>query len=78
MSGLGQMVAGVAHEINNPVSFIHGNLQYVGNYTRDLTNFLRLYEQHYPTPTDEIQVQAEELDIDFIQEDLEKTLSSMR
>ena len=78
MSGLGQMVAGVAHEINNPVNFIHGNLRHVRNYARDLVDFLQLYEQHYPTPVEEIQTQSEELDIDFIKEDLEKTLSSMQ
>jgi len=78
MSGLGQMVAGIAHEINNPVNFIHGNLRHLGTYTKDLLAFLQLYEKHYPNPSAELQAQAEDLEIDFIKEDLEKTLSSMK
>ena len=78
MSSLGQMVAGVAHEINNPVGFIHGNLRHVENYTRDLLEFLRLYETHYPNPNAAILSAAEDLDIEFVQKDLAKTLSSMR
>ena len=78
MSSLGQMVAGVAHEINNPVNFIHGNVKHLGGYIHDLLEFLQLYEKHYPNPADEIQETAEELELDFIKEDLEKTLSSMK
>ena len=78
MSSLGQLVAGVAHEINNPVSFIHGNLTHVQEYTRNLLNFLQLYQQHYPNPVDEIQIEAEEIDLEFIQEDLPKIVSSMQ
>ena len=78
MSSLGQMVAGVAHEINNPVSFIQGNLEHIEDYSHELIHFLGLYESHYPTPHDEIQAQAAELEIDFIKEDLEKALSSMK
>ncbi|MGB7484547.1 MAG: ATP-binding protein, partial [Phormidesmis sp.] len=78
MSGLGQMVAGIAHEINNPVNFIHGNLRHLGTYTKDLLAFLQLYEKHYPNPAAEIQAQAEDLEIDFLKEDMEKTLSSMK
>ena len=78
MSGLGQMVAGVAHEINNPVNFVHGNLSHVGAYVHDILSHLRLYETMYPDPPAEIQTQAEDLDIDFVQEDLYKTLSSMK
>ena len=77
MSGLGQMVAGIAHEINNPVNFIHGNLRHIEAYTHDLINFLNLYEQTYLEPTVEIEQCREELDIDFIKEDMEKMLSSM-
>ena len=78
MSSLGQMVAGLAHEINNPVNFIHGNLTYIDTYTQNLLAFLTLYEAHYPGPHKEIQAQAEDLDLDFIKEDLGKTLSSMK
>ena len=77
MSGLGQMVAGIAHEINNPVNFIHGNLGYIREYTHDLIDFFSLYEQTYPEPTIEIKQCRKELDIDFIKEDMEKMLSSM-
>lgn len=77
MSSLGQMVAGIAHEINNPVSFVYGNLGHVENYTHHLLELLRLYEKHFTSPPIEIQRQAEELDLDFIKVDLKKTLSSM-
>ncbi|MEG3861405.1 HAMP domain-containing sensor histidine kinase [Microcoleus sp. herbarium12] len=78
MSSLGQLVAGVAHEINNPVSFIHGNLTHVQEYTQNLLDFLQLYQKHYPNPVDEIQTEAEEIDLEFIQEDLPKIISSMQ
>jgi signal transduction histidine kinase len=78
MSSLGQLVAGVAHEINNPVNFIHGNLTHVQEYTKDLLEFVQLYQQHYPDPTHVIQAAAENIDLEFLQEDLPKVLSSMR
>ena len=77
IAALGQLVAGLAHEINNPVNFIYGNLQHITSYIHDLTTFLSLYEQVYPHPAEQIQQAAEELDIDFIQTDLKKILSSM-
>lgn len=77
IAALGQLVAGIAHEINNPVNFIHGNLQHIASYVRDLTAFLALYEQVYPNPPEQIQRAAEAIDIDFIQADLKKILSSM-
>ncbi|MBD1902865.1 ATP-binding protein [Trichocoleus sp. DQ-A3] len=78
MSSLGQMVAGVAHEINNPVNFIHGNLVYVGEYTQDLLRLVQLYQKHYPNPITEIEEQAETVELDFIIADLDKILSSMK
>lgn len=77
IAALGQLVAGMAHEINNPVNFIHGNLQHIADYIHDLTSFLTLYEQVYPNPCEQIQQAAAELEIDFIQADLKKILSSM-
>jgi two-component system, NtrC family, sensor kinase len=77
MSSLGQMVAGVAHEINNPVNFIYGNLTYCEQYMKDLLDLLRLYQKHYPEPCEEILDKCEEIDVDFVVPDLLKILSSM-
>lgn len=78
MSSLGQMVAGVAHEINNPINFINGNLLHASNYIEDLLRLLELYEKHYPVPAPEVQEEAEAIDLDFISEDLPNLLESMR
>jgi signal transduction histidine kinase len=77
MSSLGQLVAGVAHEINNPVNFISGNINYANNYIRDILELLELYQQHYPEPLLEIQEKVEMIDLEFIMDDLPKLLSSM-
>lgn len=78
MSSLGSLVAGIAHEINNPVSFIGGNLPHANNYFLNLLELLQLYQQHYPQPVSEIQAALEEIDLNFIQEDLPKLLYSMQ
>ncbi|HEY9875341.1 MAG TPA: ATP-binding protein, partial [Candidatus Obscuribacterales bacterium] len=78
MSGLGQMVAGIAHEINNPVNFISGNLDHTNNYIEDLLNIIKLYQECYPNPDVRIIEQAEDIDLEFLMEDLPKMLSSMR
>ena len=78
MSSLGQLMAGVAHEINNPVSFIYGNVGFASDYIKDFFQFLELYRTTYPHSTPEIQNLAEEIDLDFIIEDLPKLLDSMK
>ncbi|WP_449418489.1 PAS domain S-box protein [Phormidium nigroviride] len=78
MSSLGQLVAGVAHEINNPVNFIYGNLTYANDYTQNLLKLLQLYQKHYSEPVTEIQEEIEASDIEFLLEDLPKILSSMK
>jgi PAS domain S-box-containing protein len=77
MSSLGQMVAGVAHEINNPVNFIYGNLTYAKEYTQDILELLELYQEIYPIATPAIQAKGEEIELEFLVEDLPKILSSM-
>ncbi|MBC6434525.1 response regulator [Nostoc sp. HG1] len=78
MSSIGQMVAGVAHEINNPISFIYGNIIPAAQYARDLVKLLQLYQQHYPEPVPEIAEELAAVEVDFIAEDFPKILASMQ
>jgi len=77
MSSLGQMVAGVAHEINNPVGFIHGNLVHAREYMEDLLGLFDLYQHHYPQPHLDICDEIEAIDLDFLKGDLQKLFQSM-
>ncbi|WP_375515228.1 response regulator [uncultured Nostoc sp.] len=78
MSALGQLVAGVAHEINNPVSFIHGNLGHASAYFQDMSNIINLYQQHYPNPVPEIQKEIAAIDLKYMLADLPNLISSMK
>ncbi|MFW9260980.1 ATP-binding protein [Nostoc sp. CALU 546] len=78
MSSLGQLVAGVAHEINNPVNFIYGNLTHVNEYTLGLLELVELYQKSNVNPTSEVQAHIEAIDLDFMTEDLPKILTSMK
>jgi len=77
LSSLGQMVAGVAHEINNPVNFIYGNLTYARQYAEDLLRLVHLYQMEY-SPTPAIREEMEAIDLEFIMADLPKLLDSMK
>ncbi|MBE9224596.1 response regulator [Phormidium sp. LEGE 05292] len=76
MSGLGQMVAGIAHEINNPINFIYGNLTYAKDYIQDILGLIEMYQEDYPEPTPRIQAELENIELDFIKDDLLKLLNS--
>lgn len=78
LSTLGQLVAGVAHEINNPVGFISGNLDYAEQYVSELLSLIQLYQQHYPNPVIEIQESLDSLELDYLKEDFPRLIISMK
>ncbi|HEY9699697.1 MAG TPA: ATP-binding protein [Trichocoleus sp.] len=78
MSSLGQLVAGIAHEINNPVTFVSGNLAHASHYFEDLLGLIELYQEHYPEPDETIQNYIDDIDLPFLIEDLVSMLNSMK
>ncbi|MBD1935989.1 ATP-binding sensor histidine kinase [Microcoleus sp. FACHB-68] len=78
MSSLGQLVAGVAHEINNPVNFIYGNLVHAKEYAQNLLQLIEVYQEEYPNPTPRVAEEIEAAELEFLSEDLPKLLSSMK
>ncbi|MCW5314088.1 AAA family ATPase [Nostoc sp. KVJ3] len=78
MSALGNLVAGVAHEINNPIGFIAGNLEPAKNYVKDLFGLINLYQENFPNPGSDIQDEIDAIDLNYLREDLPKLLDSMK
>ncbi|MGB3405093.1 MAG: PAS domain-containing protein, partial [Microcoleaceae cyanobacterium] len=78
MSALGNLVAGVAHEINNPLGFLNGSISNAKDYTQDLLEHLELYQQHHPNTDPLVLENADEIDLEFIREDLPLLLESMQ
>ena len=78
MSSLGQMVAGIAHEINNPISFIYGNVNHANDYVQDLLHLIETYQESYPNPTDIVSETTAEIDLEYLVDDLSKLMGSMK
>ncbi|NES02716.1 MAG: hybrid sensor histidine kinase/response regulator [Okeania sp. SIO2F4] len=78
MAGLGQLAAGIAHEVNNSINFIDNNLNYANSYFQELLNLVKLYQGEYPSPNQKIQNYVEDIDLDFLSDDLPQLISSMK
>lgn len=78
MNSMGQLVAGIAHEVNNPINFIYGNLNYMNGYVQDLLEMIQLYQNYCPKPSEEIAEKLEELDLEFTSADLLQSFVSLR
>ncbi|KPQ38234.1 MAG: Response regulator receiver domain [Phormidium sp. OSCR] len=78
MSSLGQMVAGIAHEINNPINFIEGNLSFAEDYIQDLLDIIHLYQKYFPEIPEDLELLLEDADIEFLAEDSKQLIDSMR
>jgi signal transduction histidine kinase len=77
MASLGNLVAGIAHEINNPIGFLNGSVNHAKDYVQDLLGYLELYQQHHPQAAEPVQDRAEDIDLEFLCEDLPTLLNSM-
>ena len=77
MSVLGQLVAGIGHEINNPIGCIDGNIKHAVSHIQDLLGLISLYQEIYPTPDPQITTRLEEIEVDYLAEDLPKLLKSI-
>ncbi|MEM9219111.1 MAG: ATP-binding protein [Cyanobacteria bacterium P01_F01_bin.150] len=78
MSSLGEMMAGIAHEINNPISFVHGNIVPLNEYCQDLLELIKTYQKDYPDPTKRVTEKQEDIDLDFLIQDLPCLLDSIK
>ncbi|MCG5057209.1 MAG: hybrid sensor histidine kinase/response regulator [Limnoraphis sp. WC205] len=78
LSSMGQMLAGITHEINNPLGFVIGNVNQVDEFLQDLLTHLELYQKFYPNPVPEIEYHAEEIDINFLMADLPEMIASIK
>ncbi len=78
MAGLGQLAAGIAHEVNNSINFINNNLDYANSYLQELLNLIKVYQEEYPSPNQKIQNIVEDIDLDFLSDDLPQLMFSMK